>query len=987
MSDSASSYDWMFTDWSSSPASPSAPAVDFSDDYSAEAEISSAVQSIASHGPIAKDVPRFSRHLFASVCAPAFTRYCDAVEEKDKYNALAEILHLPGKVLKLPRRSFVCAKDYVSFVNEQMREAVRGDAKDSKDSKDSDSDISEARPAVDQRTSNIRRAKKLLKAGQVRRAIRALFQDSMHDLSDPEILSRFCALFPAASSELKAPELPEGAVAPIIGSDKELLDILYRAPKLVAPGLSGWTNELMSAVAVDPACRAGLIAVFNDVLSGKLSARCADLLLASSGLALKKKDGGVRPICIGEVFYRTPVAHAVRVCIKENKIGIEKLAGQFAIGVEGGAQSLVHLLSESLADRSSKKACLSIDFANAFGSIDRAAVFDAVLAMPELSSLLPVIFWVYARASAVVCRNASGEVVGHASREVGLGQGCPLAMLLFCVTAQRVYSSIKRRFPSSDSFAFADDLSVSCTPELVLPILDAVAEEAKKIGLSISIKKCSVLWCHSEPLPEAVVEAIGERGIRLDKGFTKMLGTVVGSDKEGMMNELLKHVDGMKGLFDIVQDRMFSCQEAYKILLSVNITHLLRSCSPAVTSPAAERFDQLREEAFVRKMGIRHEVNDKHLAEFRLPMRFGGAALISAKSIAASAWLSAVAAASSCRSSVADVADHSELKLVQQTIQSLSHVDGIAESLVPQDARAFIAKYSDKANGAKAKHLQGVICRAVAKAESTRILDSAASVREKARLLAVRAHGASLWLGSRLDIPSRRMEDFEFCDSIRFRFGLNPCVGLPDTCTCGYSLDDYQWHAVDCPSMSWMRTRMHNLLLLQCKSWFNLMGGFTEIEPKDLHIAYRPESADGKEEKKEDEKKLRWDTSTTLVSGFVLSTDFTVVDPLAPSHLAKASSESLAVAKAADSAKAKKYKELAERRRVSFTPMAFELTGGVHKNVAKFVKDSIKASAAYGNWAPRELLFGIKTDWTVCIQKLRARLVQAWLRRCDRSVV
>src|SRR4051794_24717257 len=109
---------------------------------------------------------------------------------------------------------------------------------------------------------------------------------------------------------------------------------------------------------IPPPCRAGLICIFNDVLAGRLSDRCADILLASAGLALRKKDDGIRPICISEVFFRTPVAHAVRVCVKEKKIG-SLLAGQFAVGVPGGAQSLVHLLAQSLTDGSSKQACLS----------------------------------------------------------------------------------------------------------------------------------------------------------------------------------------------------------------------------------------------------------------------------------------------------------------------------------------------------------------------------------------------------------------------------------------------------------------------------------------------------------------------------------------------------------------------------------------------------------------------------------------------------
>ncbi len=65
--------------------------------------------------------------------------------------------------------------------------------------------------------------------------------------------------------------------------------------------------------------------------------------------------------------------------------------------------------------------------------------------------------------------------------------------------------------------------------------------------------------------------------------------------------------------------------------------------------------------------------------------------------------------------------------------------------------------------------------------------------------------------------------------------------------------------------------------------------------------------------------------------------------------------------------------------------MAFELTGGVHKGVSEMVKAAIAASMEYSNWAPRELVFGVKTDWAVMVQKMNARLIQAWLRRCELS--
>jgi hypothetical protein len=317
------------------------------------------------------------------------------------------------------------------------------------------------------------------------------------------------------------------------------------------------------------------------------------------------------------------------------------------------------------------------------------------------------------------------------------------------------------------------------------------------------------------------------------------------------------------------------------------------------------------------------------------------------------------------------------LEQVQSAISTVNLFDGVADSLVPKSASSFIDKY---AAGASPKHLQASLSSAIARHSNNSILDGAIGTRDKARLLSVRASGASLWLGTRLDIPSRRLRDFEFSDSIRFRFGINPAAGLPDRCSCGFDLVEYAWHAIDCPSMARFRLRLHNSLLLSARSWFNLLSAFTEVEPKDLHVAARLD--DSKQESKGDQRKLRWDTSSTMISGRVLASDFTVLDSLAPSHLSKASSESLAVAERAAQLKVEKYQELVEQRKVKFFPVAFEMTGGLGKGVSEFVKAALAEAADAANWAPSELVYGIKTDWAVAVQRLRARLVQHWsLRR------
>jgi hypothetical protein len=71
-----------------------------------------------------------------------------------------------------------------------------------------------------------------------------------------------------------------------------------------SPGPSGWTGELIATIAEDTNCLAGIAALTQDILNGRLDERAKPYILGSYLITVPKKNGSLRPIAIGEAFYK-----------------------------------------------------------------------------------------------------------------------------------------------------------------------------------------------------------------------------------------------------------------------------------------------------------------------------------------------------------------------------------------------------------------------------------------------------------------------------------------------------------------------------------------------------------------------------------------------------------------------------------------------------------------------------------------------------------
>lgn len=133
----------------------------------------------------------------------------------------------------------------------------------------------------------------------------------------------------------------------------DLLKLLATAcRKHSSGGPSGWTYHLIRAACREDAARNAILALINLILAGAIPEGARKLLLASRLVPFRKPNNGVRPIAVGEAFYRLAASFAVRSVVHK---AVDVLGPiQLGVGVRGGVEAAVHVLQEAILDPPSR---------------------------------------------------------------------------------------------------------------------------------------------------------------------------------------------------------------------------------------------------------------------------------------------------------------------------------------------------------------------------------------------------------------------------------------------------------------------------------------------------------------------------------------------------------------------------------------------------------------------------------------------------------
>ena len=240
------------------------------------------------------------------------------------------------------------------------------------------------------RRSNATRARRAVEDGQYKKALQSLTSMGLAPPSS-DVFDEMLAKHPQSDP----PPLSGMAPSPSFHvSPEEVVSALKSFPTGSAPGPSGLrANHLKEAVFCSSPHHAhltlqSLTSFVNLLCAGKAPQVIVPHLCGASLLPCKKKDGGLRPIAVGEVLRRLSSKCATRAVLPDALSILSPL--QVGVGLPGRCDAVLHSVMSVLHDTnipSNNKFTLLVDFSNAFNSINRAAMFKEVRSrLPKITS-------------------------------------------------------------------------------------------------------------------------------------------------------------------------------------------------------------------------------------------------------------------------------------------------------------------------------------------------------------------------------------------------------------------------------------------------------------------------------------------------------------------------------------------------------------------------------------------------------------------------
>lgn len=271
---------------------------------------------------------------------------------------------------------------------------------------------------------------------------------------------------------------PDPAHSPSTKSITEgkVKDVIKKCKNPTSGGISGYTGYFVRCIGPSKE----FVLFIQDLAKGigKGSVPYKDMLLACRIIALQKPNNGVRPIAIGEIFYRL-VANVLLNTFTEYTL----LPYQLGVGTPGGTEPIVHAL-DVLCE---KYALISLDLANAFNSMFRSWILAA------LRKHAPQYVLVF------LCTYGSWTNL-HFHQWIikskrGVRQGDPFGPFFFSIGYMVVLEEMPHclfcRYPK---FAYLDDTYLPCVVENATALFPSVRQffQSKQpfTGLMLNAEKC-----------------------------------------------------------------------------------------------------------------------------------------------------------------------------------------------------------------------------------------------------------------------------------------------------------------------------------------------------------------------------------------------------------------------------------------------------------------------------------------------------------------
>ena len=644
-----------------------------------------------------------------------------------------------------------------------------------------------------QQQKNVERATKLGQEGQYTRSLQALVSQGLADSSSAAVLAEMKAKHPQG----QPPTIPDTDVPPKAFSPSEVSAAAKTFHKGSAPGPSGLRPEhLMVVLKAAPPNRFGraetqLTRVVNTMVKGKVPAYVSPFLCGARLHAANKKDGGLRPVAVGNLLRRLTSKALVRSI--EYKVRELLSPHQLGVGTRGGCETIVHTVKEALR-RDPSKWVLQIDLQNAYNSLDRSKMLAEVAR--QLPECLP---W------AVTCYGTPSFLQFGSSTLIsssGVQQGDPFAGDCFAITLQPILETIETEAPTLAAHAwFHDDGNAVGDLDELGQVVDIVKREGPALGVTLNLDKSSI-WCPMVTGP-GEPDPLHRKILRIQDTGIKLLGSPIG-DEDYIKRFFQARTDKVRS----ITAELSSLQQPHlefvllrSCLALPKIVYMLRTTDTTSLKPLLHQFDSITREGLSRILG--RPVSNQGWDQAKIPVCMGGLGLRAASDHGDAAFATSFSSAQKlCRELLRLEENDDSTPLTPALLTNISSKMGEETELTSE----YFGNTNQKAVSSRID-LQNM------KILSDQTKEKGVD-RETARLnsLSIKNSHAGDWLNV---VPNPGLnlllQPAEFVAAIRYRLG-QPVFSTEGPCpACGRPSDQLGDHALNC---AWQGERIarHNSL-------------------------------------------------------------------------------------------------------------------------------------------------------------------------------
>ncbi|KAK8720595.1 hypothetical protein OTU49_013221 [Cherax quadricarinatus] len=684
---------------------------------------------------------------------------------------------------------------------------------------------------------------------------------------------------------------------PLIVEDSDIYKAIMSFPSGSAGGYTGirpqHLKEMVNPVIGEIAetLLSEITRFVNNSLAGLIPDEIRPFFFGATLCALKKKDGGIRPIAVGNTLRRLVSKAAVRSIRAQAAMMLQP--NQLGFGVSQGSEAAVHATRAYINNLPEDNAVVKLDFKNAFNLLKRDVVLAAV--QEHFPGLFPFVLAGYSKESMLLF----GE--HEITSSEGVQQGDPLAPFLFCIAVRE----ITVRLTSELNIWFLDDGTLAGTKESLLHDLTQVMTRGQEMGLVLNPSKCEIISVSQQVINAVRSKLPGAAVIAPTNSV--LLGAPLGSNATDTILrkklEELRRMEQRIGNLD-THDALYLLTKCLSLL---RLTYFLR-CAPSYDNPILHEYDSILRQIFTKVLNLTLE--DGQWNQATLPVRLGGIGVRKSSQIALPAFLSSCIASRELVAAI--LPEHLRDKI---GVQDQKFIDGamIWDNLTGSETRPA------PPNNYKQSHWDGPIVENIA---STML--QSVSGKDRARLLAVRAPHAGDFL---LAVPNSSLGTRIDPQTIRIGVALRLAAPIlaEHRCICGSeAADRFGYHGLVCRKSEGKIAR-HEEVNNIIKRSLTTAGCPAVREPPQLC------RSDGSQKRPDGITLQAWTDGKQVVW------DYTCASTLADTYLQYTREEGGAAASFRESQKSRKYGELAHH--YMFVPIGSETLGSWGKSASKFLKE------------------------------------------------